>query len=164
MSTTIATLEYRTFVPSGWIATEFCRLSVMGVSDKEVKTLEDAWHDIEFEKYREKEILINGLEQEKEKLECEIADFERQYKASKKWYRFANKAEKNMLLEAQNRQVQVHTIENQIQKYKDDRFFSASELKRKAEALLVNKGYILISKSSAGNECVTHTEIWQKNA
>ena len=73
MSTTIATLEYRTFVPSGWIATEFCRLSVMGVSDKEVKTLEDAWHDIEFEKYREKEILINGLEQEKEKLEFEQA-------------------------------------------------------------------------------------------
>lgn len=163
MSTIIATLEYRTHVPYGWIASEFCNLNVMGVSDSEVKGLEDSWHDIEFEKYRAKEIIIDKLENDKDRLNAEVDSLESQYKASKKWYRFANKAEKQMLADAHSKRMSIYEIDEQIQKHKDERFFSASELKRKAEQLLINKGYILISKSSAGAECITHTEIWQKN-
>ena len=160
--TVIATLEYRTHIPYGWIATEFCHLNVMGVNDKDTKCIEDAWHDIEFEKCRVVRTQIEVLEAQKRELENEVKDLRDKYKQSKKWYRFANKQEKQLLNDAYEKSDKIYKINDEIKKLNDDRFYSSTELYKKACNLLISKGFVLVSKSSAGNECITHTEIWHK--
>ena len=162
MLTTIATLKYRDHIPSGWVATEFCHLDFMGVKDDIVESMNDKWHSAEFEKYRAAEEKIVALNANKEVLDAQIVELESKYKQSKKWYRLANKYERELLDDIAQKKCSVCDINTAIEQLNSDKFFSAGELHRKASELLIKNNFILISKSSAGDECVTHTEIWHR--
>jgi hypothetical protein len=162
MFTTIATLKYRNHVPYGWVATEFCHLDFMGIKDDLVKSMNDQWHNAEFEKHNMAKEKIVTLNANKELLSAQVSELESKYKQSKKWYRLANKYEKSLLNEIEQKRCSICDIETAIEQLESDKFFSASELHKKASELLVKNNFILISKSSAGNECITHTEIWHR--
>lgn len=162
MYTTIATLKYRDYVPHGWIAAEFCNLEVMGVRDSIVKSVDNEWNDVKFEKYDKIKEEIAALEAQKVLLNAEADDLDAKYKSSKKWYRFANATEKAWKNSAAMKRSEIDQIDSKIQALDDDKFFTASELKRRAHDLLVRHGFVLINTSSSGNECVTHTEVWHK--
>jgi archaellum component FlaC len=162
MSTITATITYRTYIPWGWIAIPFCRVEFMGSDNKLIEQLEDKWHDVEFEKYHEMDNLIKGLKTNIELLSSQIEQLETEYKQSKKWYRFANKKERQLKKEIENKQASIFQINGQIKKYDNDRFYDATELRTKATRFLSDNKFVLMNKSSAGDECVTHTEIWHK--
>ncbi len=164
MYTTIATIKYRDYVPHGWVATEFCDLEVMGVRDSIVKSVDNEWHAVKFEKYDKIKEQIATLEAQKVLLNAEAAELDAKYKSSKKWYRFANATEKSWKNSAAMKRSEIYKIDSQIQALDNDKFFTASELKRKAHDLLVRHGFVLINTSSAGDECVTHTEVWHKTS
>ena len=164
MFTIIATIKYRDHVPYGWIANEFCELEIMGVKDSIVQSVNKEWDKVRFEKYDKVKEQIATLESQRTVLEQEIIKLDNQYKASKKWYRFANSNEKLWKSQAAAARNEIENINASIQELDDDKFFSASELKRKAHDLLVKYGFVLINTSSAGDECVTHTEVWHKTS
>ena len=164
MYTTIATLKYRDHVPHGWIAAEFCSLEVMGVRDSIVNSVDSEWNTVRFEKYDKIKEQITVLEAQKVLLNAEAADLDAKYKSSKKWYRFANTTEKAWKNSAEMKRYEINQIDSQIQALDNDKFFTASELKRKAHDLLVRHGFVLINTSSSGDECVTHTEVWHKTS
>lgn len=162
MFTIIATIKYRNHVPYGWIANEFCELEIMGVKDSIVQAVNKEWDKVRFEKYDKVKEQIAALEAQKVLLNAEADDLDAKYKSSKKWYRFANATEKAWKNSAAMKRSEIDQIDSKIQALDDDKFFTASELKRKAHDLLVRHGFVLINTSSAGDECVTHTEIWHK--
>lgn len=164
MFTIIATIKYRDHVPYGWIANEFCELEIMGVKDSIVQAVNKEWDKVRFEKYDKVKEQIAALEAQKVLLNTEAADLDAKYKSSKKWYRFANATEKAWKNSAEMKRSEIYQIDSQIQDLDNDKFFTASELKRKARDLLVRHGFVLINTSSAGDECVTHTEVWHKTS
>ena len=164
MFTIIATIKYRDHVPYGWLANEFCELEIMGVKDSIVQAVNKEWDKVRFEKYDKVKEQIATLEAQKVLLNAEAADLDAKYKSSKKWYRFANATEKAWKNSAEMKRSTIYQIDSQIQTLDDDKFFTASELKRKAHDLLVKYGFVLINTSSAGDECVTHTEVWHKTS
>lgn len=162
MFTTIATLKYRNHVPMGWLAIEFCELDFMGIKDDLVTSMNNKWHATRFQKLHEVEEKIEGLNANKKLLETQVTELESKYKQSKKWYRFANKQERLLKNEIEQKRCSIADINTAISEFENDKFFTASELHRKASELLINNNFVLISKSSAGSECVTHTEIWHR--
>lgn len=159
---TIATLEYRDHVPYGWIATEFCHLNIMGINDAVVDMMEEKWHNTEFEKYNNVEPQIKELVKKQEILKQEIEDLDLQYKAVHKWWKIPSAMEKSLKRESNEKSQMVSDLETTIESLKDERWYDASELHQKATKLLVDNGFILTSKTASGSECITHTEIWQR--
>lgn len=48
----------------------------------------------------------------------------------------------------------------EIAELKDDNFYEASEKLSMAKKFLTEHGFVLNSTSAAGDECITHTDIW----
>ena len=159
---TIATLEYRDHVPYGWIATEFCRLNIMGINDAVVEMMEQKWHNIEFEKYDNVEPKIKELVSKQNALQQEIDELDSKYNASHRWWKIPSAMEKTWKRESKEKAQMISDLETTIDSLKNERWYDAGELHTKATKLLIDNGFILSSKTSSGSECITHTEIWQR--
>jgi len=129
---TTCKLEKRTYVPSGWIALEFCTLHFYG---KNKEKYEELWDNIEHYKYIK-------YEKEYNKLKKDLKEIEK----NKKWYQFTSKIEK----EKREKLISLNKL------MKNDIY----DLIVKAETMLEENNFYLTQHSSDGSECETETEIW----
>lgn len=156
---TTAKIKYRTYVPYGWIAIEFCYVEFFGDNNT---SLEKEWHDIKFKKYREKQPTIDSLNARNIDLKKDEDILRNQINFIHKWWKiFGSKNEKLLWNQVFNIRENMNNINNEIKKHESDLFYSASELKHKTERFLESKGFIFDATSSAGSECVTHTDVWK---
>ena len=155
---TTAKVKHRDYVPWGWIAIEFCDVKFYGVRAKE---LEEKWRDIEFFKYREQKPIVEECELEKSVIEKEIEELQRSLNTSKKWYRpWYTKEEKQFISSINKKRNAIENLDEQIAMAKDNMFYDAATLRRKAEQFLQNNGFALTNTTAAGDRCVTYTDIW----
>lgn len=155
---TTAKVKHRDYVPWGWIAIEFCDVKFFGERAKE---LEEKWREIEFSKYRMQRPIVDECELKKSVLQEEIEELRKKLKVSKKWYRpWYTKEEKQFISSINKKTNDIVTLDGEIAVAKDNMFYDASVLRRKAEKFLERNGFVLTSSTAAGNECVTYTDIW----
>lgn len=158
MQKTTARVEYRDYVPSGWIAIKFCNVEFYGFRANE---LQKTWEDIKHKRYVEYTSLYKENEIKIKNLLNEAIDIRKQVKASKPFYRFWHtKSEKNMLSIAKNLSLKAYELEEKNQEIKNKRFFEVHECRRKIEELLRRNCFVLTHTSSEGERCVTKTDIW----
>lgn len=177
---TTCKVEHRDYVPYGWIAVEFCHVDFMG---KHAKLYENEWHDIEFEKYRKREKEIKEIEEELKSiekadeniakqqisLEYEIRNLRKKLPIFKRLFKGDTeeikdkKAELEKLMNTKNYKIKGYFVLTKLKKELDeDRFYSQSELMRKIERYLKDKGFRIINSSQSGGECKEQIDIWQK--
>ena len=156
-----AKFKYRDYVPYGWIAIEYCDVEFFG---KDADKLSKEWHNIKFAKFDKKESEIIPLKVKlKEIREANNYNEEtlKSIKDSKKWYqRKKSVDEKNFLAKIAENNILIQDLTEKIDKLEKDRFYSVSELKRKAKNFLREKGFLMYDYASSGDECVDHTEMW----
>ena len=157
--TTTAIVKHRDRVPYGWIAIKFCDVEFLGPLEDE---LNNKWHDIEFKKYRQNKEKIEECETTKKILDDKIKDFQKQI--NKPWYRFwYNSEEKEKLEKIRILEDDIMNCEIEIEELNDNNFYEASEKLRLVKNFLTENGFVLHSTSAAGEECITHTDIWHHN-
>ena len=155
---TTAKVKHRDYVPWGWIAIEFCDVSFYGTRAKE---LEEKWRNVEFFKYHEQKPIVEKCELEKSVIEKEIEELQKKLNTSKKWYRpWYTKEEKQFISSMDEKRKIIITLDEKISVAKDNMFYEAATLKRKAERFLTDNGFVLTNTTATGNECVTYTDIW----
>lgn len=158
MKKTTAKVKHRDYVPWGWIAVEFCHVNFYGFRADEMKR---KWDAIENKRYQEYDSIYKANEIKIQSLRSQADAIYKRVKESRPFYRFwYNKAEKEMLADAQKLSNQAYELEEENEKVKDKRFFGSYECRRKIEALLQQNGFVLTHTSSEGDECVTETEVW----
>ncbi len=155
---TTAKVQHRDYVPWGWLAIEFCDVDFYGFRAEE---MERKWTAIEHKRYEQ----FNSIYEENEKKSKSMRDkanaIYKQVAESKPFYRFwYNKAEKEMIHEADNLINQAYQLEQENKDVEDKRFFNNYEARSKIEELLQQNGFSLTHTSSSGDECVTETEVW----
>lgn len=158
---TTVKMKYRTYVPYGWIAVEFCDLKFFGENEK---IYERAWHKIKFAKYNEKEKQIYVYKEKIENINNKIKEIEDKIKniRSEKWWRFWKTDEqKELEHECFELNKSRHICETNIEKCEKERFYSASELVSKANRFLRENGFVLTSSTKNGDECTTTTDVWE---
>lgn len=175
MQKTTAKVEHRDYVPSGWIAIEFCDVHFYGFRAEEMKR---KWCDITNKRYDEYAPLYEENEAKIQNMRNQIKVINTQKeslissKPSKPFYRFwYNKSEKariseinklldELLKQADNLTVEADKLEKENKEIGDKRFFEVYECHTKIETLLQQNGFVLTHTSSEGKECVTRTEVW----
>lgn len=153
MFTTIATLEYLLDTEN-----EFCSLAFIGMDDDMVFGMTDSWNRVKNERKRDGEAKIETYKNRIAELRIEIADLTAAYSASKKWYRPKTLAERQMVIDMKDKNIEIETLEAEIVKISKRTEFSTKTLKNKAHELLLKNGFVLISKSETNNV----VEVWHK--
>ena len=153
MFTTIATLEYLLDTEN-----EFCSLAFIGMDDNMVFGMTDSWNRVKNERKRDSETKIETYKNRIAELRIEIADLTADYSASKKWYRPKTLAERQMVIDMKDKNIEIETLEAEIVKISKRTDFSTKTLKNKAHELLLKNGFVLISKSETNNV----VEVWHK--
>lgn len=153
MFTTIATLEYLLDTEN-----EFCSLAFIGMDDNMVFGMTDSWNRVKNERKRDSEAKIETYKNRIAELRIEIADLTADYSASKKWYRPKTLAERQMVIDMKDKNIEIETLEAEIVKISKRTDFSTKTLKNKAHELLLKNGFVLISKSETNNV----VEVWHK--
>ena len=157
---TTAKVEYRIYIPYGWIAVEFCNVEFFGYNKN---LLKNEWHDIEYKKCKDKKPIINKLKVRRDDLKKHENLIVDEIKSIQKWWKlWKSKDEKSLWNQLFIIRKKMDDIDNKIKMHEESMFYSALVLKRKAEHFLESKGFIFETTSSAGNECVTHTDVWKK--
>ncbi len=157
--TTTAIVKHRDRVPYGWIAIKFCSVEFLGPLARE---LDNKWHDIEFKKYRQNKVKIEECQKQKQICENKIKDFQKQI--NRPWYRFwYNAEEKEKLAKIKILENDIMNCDAEIAELEEDNFYDASEKLSMAKKFLTEHGFVLNSTSAAGDECITHTDIWHYN-
>lgn len=158
MQKTTAKVEHRDYVPHGWVAVEFCRVTFYGFHANEMNR---KWEDIENQRYVKYNSLYEENKVKIQNLHSQVDSIHKQIKESKPFFRFwYTKAEKEMLSEANKLLNQAYELEKENEDVEDKMFFDVYECHRKLEEFLQQNGFVLTSASSSGDECVTETEIW----
>lgn len=158
MSTVV--IKGRYYVPYMTIAIEFCDIDFM---DSESKKLEKEWNLIRFKKYDKVQKLI---ESETERLNVFVNDLEKLVKPSRGFfdylkYIFVTDSEmKEYKNKREDLSLSIYKKRKYIEELENDRFYSARELKRKAQIFLESKGYLLDSVSN-DSENLIEKEIWK---
>lgn len=153
MFTTIATLEYLLDTEN-----EFCSLAFIGMDDDMVFGMTDSWNRVKNERKRDGEAKIETYKNRIAELRIEIADLTAAYSASKKWYRPKTLAERQIVIDMKDKNIEIETLEAEIVKISKRTEFSTKTLKNKAHELLLKNGFVLISKSETNNV----VEVWHK--
>lgn len=160
MSTT-AKVEYRDFVPYGYIAIEFCDISFYG--DKYYE-LDNEWQTIKYKKLHEREKQIEDLNKNKVELNNNIKELQDKRNNTKcKFLFFKTQKEKDLDDQIWKLSRNIYSIDLKIDKLNHDKFYSAIDLEAKAEIFLEDHGFILDSSTSHGDRCATTTDIWKLN-
>jgi len=175
MQKTTAKVEYRDYVPFGWIATKFCNVHFYGFRAEE---MEKKWHDIRYENYYKYHPLYEQNETKIQNLRNQIKVIHAEKeslinsKPSKPFYRiWYNKAEKTRISEinksldelskqANELTFETDKLEKENKKLGDKRFFEVYELLRRIENFLNQNEFVLTHTSSEGGECATKTDVW----
>lgn len=158
MQKTTAKVTHRDHVPLWWIAVEFCHVNFYGFRADEMKR---KWDAIENKRYQEYDSIYKENEIKIQSLRTKADTIYKRLKESKPFYRFwYNKAEKEMLAEAQELSNQAYELEEENEKVEKKKFFDSFDCRMKIEALLQQNGFVLTHTSSEGEECVTKTEVW----
>ena len=154
MFTTIGTLEYLIDTQKD----DFCSMSFIGMDDDMVFGMNEAWERVKNERKRDNEAKIETYKNRILELRDEISDLTTKYYSSKKWYRPKTLEERQIILEMQEKKVEIDTLEGQISKISQRTDFSVKTLKNKAHELLLKNGFVLISKSETNST----VEVWHK--
>lgn len=158
MPKTTAKVEHRDYVPWNYIALKFCHVNFYGFRADEMNK---KWNAITNKRYNEYESIYKENEIKIQSLRTQADDIYKRVKESKPFYRFwYNKAEKEMLADAQKLSIQAYELEEENKKVKEKRLFDNYECRRKIEDLLQQNGFVLTHTASEGERCVTRTEIW----
>ena len=158
MQKTTAKVTHRDHVPLWWIVVEFCHVNFYGFRADEMKR---KWDAIENKRYQEYDSIYKENEIKIQSLRTKADTIYKRLKESKPFYRFwYNKAEKEMLAEAQELSNQAYELEEENEKVEKKKFFDSFDCRMKIEALLQQNGFVLTHTSSEGEECVTKTEVW----
>ncbi len=154
MFTTIGTLEYLIDTQKD----DFCSMSFIGMDDDMVFGMNESWERVKNERKRDNAAKIETYKNRISVLRDNIADLTAAYSASKKWYRPKTLAERQIVLEMQEKNLEISALESEIDKLSKRVDFSAKTLKNKAHELLLKNGFVLISKSDTNNT----VEVWHK--
>ena len=159
MGKTSAKVEHRDYVPWGWIAIPFCRVSFFGV---DAEKLDKQWNEITSKRYQEYNFIYELNIKKIEKMKSDIKNIEDSI--HRPWYRFWDTPEEK------TKKREIEKIQQEIQKLElknidigKKRWFDSYEYRRRLEDFLQKNGFYLNDTSSSGDECKTHTEVWLKD-
>lgn len=156
----IATLEYREKSNPDLNIKESCNLLFLGMDDNFVDNLMKQWMSIYNERSEGCNANIKKLVAGKDLVLQELTEAQEKYKASKKWYRKENDAEKSLLAEIEKHKREIEIIDLSIEKLESIKIAPAAELKEKAYELLRNNGFVRIGNRCTDDEYPMHTEVW----
>lgn len=149
MIKTTAKVVYRSHVPFGWIAIPFCRVEFYGPLKKE---MEETWKSIE-------NLEIKQYKRSVQERVNKAESIYKQIKSNKPFWRFwYNRNEKNMIQQADKLLIEAARIEDEV--LNGQSFGSIYKYRHELENFFQRYGFVLTHTSSAGTECITHTEIW----
>ncbi len=152
-----AKVQYRDYVPYGYIAIEFCNVEFYG---DDSDNLTAKWEKIKKDRYHKYDTAVNRLRYKLDSLNSAREDLEK-IKNAKPWFRFwYNEEEKEAIAKIEDIFNDIVKIEEQLQEYESLRHMTAKETKRAVEEFLRDNGFVLTNTDSSGMECVTHTDIW----
>lgn len=155
---TIAKMEYRTHVPWGWIAIEYCNINFTGDN---AKNYANKWHSIEFEKFHKNDCAQQALAEHKKEIEADLDDARNAYWANQKWYRlWRTKEDRELECKIDSLSEKYNEICEEIEKLEKESFYTASQLVDKAHSFLIEYGFKLLSHNTVGSECVNEIEMW----
>ena len=177
---TTCRVEHRDYVPYGYIAVEFCHVEFTG---KDWKKYEKEWNNIKFKKLHETEKEIKYIDEELETITKEIeilsnaeTAFKKEIRGIRKKLPILTRIFKGNTEEIKYKKKVLETLQNtmncKIIKYNElvdyknilnkDKFYEQDEIMYKIKKYLKNNGFRIINSSQSGGECVTKTDIWQK--
>ena len=123
--------------------------------------LEEGWEQIRQEKLHKARPKINEYELSIRNCERLIANFQKQLKGSKRWYRFwYTKSERELCIKIKEERARVNAYTAEIAKLRDNSFYSTSLLHCKAEKYLCDLGFVLTESSRSGQYGSIITEVW----
>lgn len=159
MQKTTAKIEHRDYIPWGWIAIPFCRVSFQGA---DADAMQREWGKITSARFQQYNTLVEEGEARIESLNNKIKMI--QDEIHKPWYRpWYNASEKAKLSQIATIRKEIEQIELDNVENKKKRFYDSYECHRHAETFLNKNGFYLTHTSTSGDECKTHTEIWTKD-
>lgn len=127
-------------------------------------SLEEGWEQIRCEKLHKAWPKINEYEISIKNSERLIANFQKQLKGSKKWYRFwYTKPERELCSKIEEERTRIKAYTAEVDKLEDNLFESTFALQRKAEKYLDDLGFVLTESSRSGRYGSVITEVWTKN-
>lgn len=157
---TTARIKYRDYIPWGWIAIEFCEVEFIG---DDAKRFKEEWHNIEYARYDENQPKIDELKLKLEPLKERASKLnDHLYKNRPKWKFWYTKEEKEIKACLAEIESQMMKIQSSIKAIENTNFLSSRELRSRAENYLSKNGFSLKSSNGAGSECITYTDIWEK--
>lgn len=156
MNKTIAKVEFRSCVPCGRVAMEFCYVKFYGLHAKKMRKM---WGKIECQRYEKYNSIFQKNKKEILSLQKKASSIIEKITKSKPFNRFWYKTrEKKMLKEINELLTKVSDLE---EKNKQLWFFDAAECHSEIKDFLEENGFVLTSTTSAGDWCNTTTEIWK---
>ena len=156
---TTAWVKHRDYVPDDWVAIEFCNVEFFGDN---ADFFSKKWRDIEYEQYQKLKPKTDDLKERKKLLKKERNSVKAQLNNSKRWWKFwKGKIEKELNGRLSEINQSIEEIKSELTQIENNMFYEAYTLVRKGEKFLSENGFVLKSTNSHGNECVTHTDIWE---
>lgn len=158
MKVTTAEVRHRDYVPFGYIAFEFCRVSFSGFRSKE---MERKWRKIEDDLYEKHSSTISENEERIEWLRNRAERLQGKVRNSKPFYRFWYTAEEeNSLSRASKLLDEADELERENEKLREEGRCSVYEIRGAVERMLEENGFAKTQVSSTGGECSTEIELW----
>lgn len=153
MPQTNVIIEYRTYVPSDWIAFTFCSV---GFSGKDYNRWQYKWYNYIAEHMSEYNTKMDNLRCERDEIEKGIESYKNDFKKRPLFWRFTTKW--------QSIKNKIYELENELTHAKDE--FSelyngeAKERLEHAHEFLHANGFRCVSKASSG-KCPRTYETWE---
>lgn len=157
---TTAIVTSRLYVPYGWIAIEYCDIDFTGENQK---VLSKQWHDIEFSEYDKHDVVVRECKDDIKTKKEEIEAIRSHTKTSKlKWKIWRYKEYQKSKKDIRVLEEEISELKKRKKHHKEKRFKSAVKLHSDAMNFLKENGFLLVSSSDSGGECITTTEIWMR--
>ena len=158
MKKTTAKIEYRDRVPYGYVALEYCDVTFYGARAREMA---NKWHATKNERYLKNKALYKQNKVSIKKLQESANAIMKQVKNAKPFYRFwYTRSEKKQILKAKGLLWQANTLIKANKELEKKLGFSVRDTYTRVAIHLNQNGFVLTHASSAGEKCITKTEVW----